>query len=252
MTVIPLLLVNAVAVTGQLIFWKNHLPWPILAIVMFALALESVAIYLAYHAHLATVNNDSATRLRMSSYAFGIVVGLVNGSHFLVNGQITAAAIGMGLMSASSPFLWAIHSRRQSRDKLMENGEIEPHALRLGITRWTWHPGKSARVMSAATWTGERIPAAAIATYEAGKAARKAQEERQEIDPAASQASNVRIALRENPDTATAPEIAAWLAERGVTVTPAYVRALRSAQGRQEVADRRQTVHALPPAENSG
>ena len=75
----------------------------------------------------------------------------------------TFAAVTFGLMSLSSPWLWSVHSRRVSRDALKAEGLIEPHAVRLGATRWTWHPIRSVRVMWAATWDGERDPGRAIA-----------------------------------------------------------------------------------------
>jgi hypothetical protein len=45
----------------------------------------------------------------------------------------------------------------------MAAGDIDPHAVRLGATRWLWHGYRSARVMRAATWAGEVNPARAIA-----------------------------------------------------------------------------------------
>lgn len=251
--VIPLLLVNAVAFTGQLIYWRSHLAWPLVAVIMFALALESIAVYLAYHAHLAVLSDDSAFRLRLGSYGFGAVIGLLNASHFLNNGRITAAAIGMGLMSASSPWLWGIHSRRQSRDILKTKGLIDGHAVRLGMTRWFWHPFRSSIVMWLATWTGETKPDAAIMQYEervsarlALAADRKTEEESNEIDPKASMAANMRIALRVNPPDASASDIAAWLAERGVSVTSSYVRQIKSNTARKDIAAQRKAIHALP------
>jgi hypothetical protein len=74
----------------------------------------------------------------------------------------TLAAVAFGLMSAASPWLWGIHTRRVSRDVLMADGQVEGHALRLGATRWVWHPYRSARVMRHATWVGETKPTAAI------------------------------------------------------------------------------------------
>jgi hypothetical protein len=71
--------------------------------------------------------------------------------------------VTFALMSVSSPWLWSVHSRRTSRDALLAAGDLEPHAVRLGMTRWTWHPVRSARVMWLATWEGECSPKAAIA-----------------------------------------------------------------------------------------
>jgi hypothetical protein len=161
---VPVVLVNAVAFAGQLAFLRVHLPWPLPGQVLVAVALESVAVYLAYHAHVAQLADDSAMRLRLAAYSFALVIATMNYSHYMAPGwRPTFPAVAFGLLSASSPWLWSVHSRRTSRDALMARGLVEPHAVRLGATRWTWHPVKSARVMWHATWKGENDPAAAIA-----------------------------------------------------------------------------------------
>jgi hypothetical protein len=164
---IPVVLVNLVAFSGQLAFLHEHLPWPLAGQVLMAVALESIAVYLAFHAHAAQLANDSALRLRLASYGFATVIGAMNYSHFAGPGwRPTFAAVAVGLMSASSPWLWAIHSRRVSRDALLASGLIEPHALRLGPTRWAWHPLRSARVMWLATWDGITEPKEAVTRWE--------------------------------------------------------------------------------------
>lgn len=165
---VPLILVNVVAFSGQLAFLRSHLHWPLAGQVIMAVALESVAVFLALHAQVAALANDSALRLRLSSYAFAAVIGAMNYSHWSAPGwRPTFPAVATGLMSAASPWLWAVHSRRVSRDQLLAAGLVEPHALRLGATRWMWHPLRSARVMYHATWEGVSDPRAAIAAWEA-------------------------------------------------------------------------------------
>jgi hypothetical protein len=164
---IPVVLVNAVAVIAQLAFLRTHLTWMPAGKVLVAVTLESVAVYLAWQAHLAIMADDSAMRLRLAAYAFAAIVGAMNYSHYRAPGwQPTFPALVFGLCSVISPWLWAIHSRRQSRDSLKARGLIEPHAVRLGATRWTWHAYRSARVMWHATWAGENDPAKAIALAE--------------------------------------------------------------------------------------
>jgi hypothetical protein len=164
---VPLLLVNIVAFSGQFAYLRDHLHWVLAGQVTVALALESIAVFLALHAHVAALANDSALRLRLAAYAFAVAIGVMNYSHFAgPHWRPTFASVAVGLMSASSPWLWAVHSRRVSRDALMARGLIEPHALRLGATRWLWHPVRSARVMWYATWTGIQSPAEAIAAAE--------------------------------------------------------------------------------------
>lgn len=241
-TLLPLLLVNSVAIIAQIEFWHAHLPWPFMAAVVFALALESVAIFLAYNATLASLANDSAAGLRLAAYGMGIVIGLLNASHYLTaTGNITAAAIGVGLMSAISPWLWAVHTRRTQRDALLKNGLVEPHALRIGTVRWLWHPEKSYRVMSQAVWSGERVPSRAIIEWE--DSVREAEQTVSEPVKALpvsnttggtnglsslSKAGAIRYAVQNSGKT-TAADIADWLATHGVgEVTPEYVSQVRS------------------------
>jgi hypothetical protein len=158
----PVVLVNAVAFAGQLSYW-NAVLVTVLAVVV-AATLESIAVYVAYHAHLAQLANDSALRLRFAAYVIAAVIGALNYSHWCApRWHLTPAAVAFALCSVLSPWLWGIHTRRTSRDRLMAAGLIEPHALRLGGTRWAWHPYRSVRVMSAATWEGVTDPGEAIA-----------------------------------------------------------------------------------------
>ena len=160
---VPVVLVNAVAFAGQLAFLRTHLPWTPAGQVLVAITLESVAVYLAWQAHLALAADDSALRLRLAAYGFAAVIGVMNYSHWMASGwRPTFTAVTFGLMSVSSPWLWSVHSRRSSRDALKARGLIEPHAVRLGATRWTWHPLRSAKVMFRATWVAENDPAVAI------------------------------------------------------------------------------------------
>ncbi len=78
---VPVVLVNAVAFAGQLAFLREHSPWPPAGHVMMAVALESIAIYLAFHAHLAQLANDSALRLRLGAYGLALIIAACNYSH---------------------------------------------------------------------------------------------------------------------------------------------------------------------------
>jgi hypothetical protein len=102
-------------------------------------------------------------RLRLAAYGFALLIAAMNYSHYAGPGwRPTFVAVAVALCSAASPWLWGIHTRRTSRDRLMAAGLVEPHALRLGGTRWAWHPLKSVRVMRAATWEGLTDPGEAI------------------------------------------------------------------------------------------
>jgi hypothetical protein len=169
---VPVALVNATAFIGQFAWVRQHVPWLAPGQVLFAVTLESVAIYLAWHAHLAQLANDSAGRLKLAAYSFALVIGAMNYSHYASHWRPNALAVGLGLMSALSPWLWGVHSRRASRDRLMERGLVEEHAVRLGANRWMWHPWRAMHVMYHATWVGEGNPGAAISQYEEIQAAR--------------------------------------------------------------------------------
>jgi hypothetical protein len=163
---VPVALVNGTAFVGQFAWVQSHVPWAVPLQVMFAVTLESVAVYLAWHAHLAQLANDSAARLKMGAYLFALIIGAMNYSHYARHWHPDALAVALGLMSALSPWLWGVHTRRASRDALMAQGLIEPRAVRLGATRWTWHPLRSTQVMYHATWLGENDPQRAIGLYE--------------------------------------------------------------------------------------
>lgn len=236
---IPLILVNAVAFAGQLAFLRDHLPWGLPGQVTMALALESIAVFLALHAHVAALANDSALRLRLASYAFAAVIGAMNYSHFAApHWRPTFPAVAVGLMSVSSPWLWAVHSRRVSRDALMSRGLVEPHALRLGSTRWLWHPVRSARVMYVATWAGIQSPAEAIAAIEPQNASARAALDYQPetLTDMRTLADAIRFATAElartrnaNPAAIPARDIAEWLQDHADqlrepwTATTSYV-----------------------------
>lgn len=162
---VPIVLVNSTAFIGQFAWTLQHVPWIVPGQVLFSVAIESVAIYLAWHAHLAQLANDSASRLKLGAYLFALIIGAMNYSHYAAGWRPNALAVGLGLMSALSPWLWGIHTRRTSRDKLMERGLVEEHAVRLGATRWMWHAYRSSRVMFRATWVGETDPQRAIGAF---------------------------------------------------------------------------------------
>lgn len=171
---VPVAMVNATAFVGQFAYIRDHVPWVLPGQILVAATFESVAVYLAWYAHMAQMKNDSATRLKLGAQLFALIMAGMNYSHYAVHWHPTVLAVGLGLMSLLSPSLWGIYSRRAARDKLMERGLIEEHAVRLGANRWTWHPVRSVAVMWRATWVGENDPKNAIGLYEAAQASRRA------------------------------------------------------------------------------
>lgn len=249
---IPLVLVNIIAFSGQLAFIRDHVRWPLAGDILFAAALESIALYLAYAAHDALMAEDSAFRLRLASYGFALVIGILNYSHYALNWRPTFEAVAVGLMSVSSPWLWGIYSRRNSRDALKAKGLIEPIAVRLGFTRWLWWPKRAFHVFRLAAWTGERNPVLAIEQWEELTSENLPQIDQMTLDTVTSQADAVRVAFREVGTDQTATVLAAWLAERGWKVDSAYIRQIRGADARKLAQNRRKAIRAIPdPASTS-
>jgi len=256
-TAIPLILVNIVAISGQYAFLRDHLSWPVIGTVVFAAAIESTALFLAYMAHQSLMSQDSSFRLRAGALGFGILAGLMNYSHYSDNGHPTFVAIATGIMSASSPVLWGIYSRRQSRDALMSLGLIEPGAVRLGINRWVMYPARSFRAYRAAAWLGIREPAEAIALIEPGHAALMSPPVIPTLTDMLTKADAVRFAIRaiageSDGKAADAQTVAAWLREHaGELAIPSwdipagYVRDIARRDAESAAKQRRSTVLAL-------
>jgi hypothetical protein len=248
--------VNLTAVIAQFQFMREHLPtWGIAGQLLFAGSLESIAIMISYFAHLALVSGDSATRLRLASYIFAIGIGLMNASHYVSHGHITFESIAVGVCSASSPWLWGIYSRRQSRDILLANNLIEGHAVRLGINRWMFHSVKSFRVFRMATWVGVQNPADAIALLPEPPEPIEAESVPESDDASIpvietatefkNTATAVRAALDALGNDTKASSAVAWLHERGIDTTEAYVRVVRSTRAKRIAASPTATVRSI-------
>jgi uncharacterized protein DUF2637 len=246
-TAIPIVICNLIAFTGQLSFIRDHMAWPLIGDIGLAAGIESIALFLAYMAHDALIQEDSAFKLRIGSYlAAGIAAGL-NYSHYSRNGHPNFAAIATGLMSFASPILWGIYSRRISRDVLKAKGLIESRSVKFSAVRWLWWPGRTFRVFRLAAWSGEQEPTTAITQWESAETAKREASDNPPDEPktlanAVSKADAVRIALCELGDS-KASDVTAFLDANGWPgITPAYVRQIRSTDFRK----RRTDIHALP------
>jgi hypothetical protein len=275
-TAVPLTIVNGVAFYGQFGYLRYHESLPIPVAVIIGSGLESIALYLAYMAHKALTAGDSSLRLRLGAIMFGCIAGFMNATHYETHGRFTFLSIVTGLMSVSSPVLWGIYSRRQSRDKLISSGAIEPGAIRLGANRWIWHPRRSFTVYRDTAWSGERDVQTAISSYHEPKiipedipdnaspaidaptvtADSERDRERDSAGPQTvtskpqSKAQTVTEALLILGPDASAPAVCEHLSARGVTVTPEYVRQIKSRTARQAVSQARDSIRALPAGES--
>lgn len=223
---IPVLAVNACAFLGQLGYLRTHLlAWGLPGQLLVAFALESMAVYLSYHAHVARLADDSVFRVQTAAYSLALVIGAMNYSHWSgPHWHPTPIAVTFALMSAASPWLWGVHSRRESRDALKAAGLIEGHAVRLGANRWLWHPIKSVRVTSLAAWEGITNPGEAIALDRAPELPAT------EVEPAQLAAMQPRERLIWAWGVIGATDVSkacALLANLGAPIDPSNARAVR-------------------------
>jgi hypothetical protein len=168
----PLVLVNIVAVYGQYGWAEANLPgitvggstFPLWA-VLFAAALESIAIYLSYEAHKARMAGDSSAKLWAAAYGVAFLAGALNYWHLAdpVTHQPTPAAVAFAAMSLLSPWLWGIRSRSMNREQLRKLDLIEPRAVKFSAARWVLFPRATFAAFKAAVWAGETNPRAAVA-----------------------------------------------------------------------------------------
>jgi hypothetical protein len=132
--VVPLLIVNAVTVGGQLAYVYDETPatWaPLLRVAVavgVATAAESVALYVGWHAHDALLAKaySTATWLRRASYAIAGLMAAVNYSHF-VDDVWAPSALGVifGVLSSLSPWLWGLHTRRAQHVQLIREELVD-------------------------------------------------------------------------------------------------------------------------------
>lgn len=163
--VVPIVLVNGFAAYGQAMWAHANLTggWPVA--VLFAAALESIALYLAAEAHAAMLSGDAALMRRAASYAAASLVGLLNWLHWADVPGRQAEILGWVFagFSVVSPWLWSIRSRSMRRDALREAGLIDPRAVRFAPVRWLLFPVRTFRAFRAAVGEGVVDPQVAWA-----------------------------------------------------------------------------------------
>jgi hypothetical protein len=131
-TVAPIGLVTGFAVGGQFAYGleeykQGSLAVTVLIAVGAGAAAESISLYVQWHAHDALLHGATATaaRLRRASYLLALAVAAVNYSHFSDGWKPTPAAVVFALFSASSPWLWGLHTRRAQRMQLLREGKVD-------------------------------------------------------------------------------------------------------------------------------
>lgn len=154
--VVPIVLVNGFAAYGQAMWAHANITggWPVA--ILFAAALESIALYLAAEAHAAMLSGDAALMRRAASYAAASLVGVLNWLHWADVPGRQAEILGWVFagFSVVSPWLWSIRSRSMRRDALREAGLIDPRAVRFAPIRWLLFPIRTFRAFRAAVGEG--------------------------------------------------------------------------------------------------
>jgi hypothetical protein len=155
---LPLILVNATAILGQVGWANDHLTHHVLALaVLFAATVESIGVYLSYEAHAALLAGEAALKLRLGSYALAAVAGGLNYSHYAAHTwHPTVAAVTFGLLSSVSPWLWSIRSRSLHRQALHTAGLIDRRSARFAAAKWLHFPIRTLRAHRHAVDTGEQ------------------------------------------------------------------------------------------------
>lgn len=167
---VPLLLVNSAGIFGQSAWSYDHVFSTLLGVVagwvcsvLLALAIESIGVYLAWEAHLALLAGDASGGLRTGSYAVGLLAGGLNYAHFAPSLDVpTTAAVTFGLLSAISPWLWAIRSRRMYAAELRAQGLIESRAVKFSRLRWLLYFRPTFQATRYAVWHSITDPTRAV------------------------------------------------------------------------------------------
>lgn len=244
---VPLLLVNAVAIYGQTLWATDHLRQGVAVAVLFAVAVESIGVYLAYEAHMSRMAGHAAGLLQLGAYAVGTLIGTLNFSHFAGPAMNpNALALTFGLLSAISPWLWAIRSRSMNRARLFALGLIDPRAVKFSRLRWALFPVRTFRAFRAAVWAGEQSPVRAAATADARrnqrrKTAGEVAPVRPQGDPTSPKTNGHR------PAASTAPAPLAWISPPGdfalAAAVPTPTAAQRLSRGKANLADVRSAFY---------
>lgn len=157
--VAPLLIVTGFAMYGQISYGLTEYSpaeWPtpfrVLVAVGAAVAVESIALYVQWHAHDALLQKATGTaaRLRRVSYGLALAVAAVNYWHFADGFAPTPAAVVFALFSAAGPWLWGLHTRRAQHIQLIREGQVDSTGAVFSAERFRNFP---LRTIGARRWS---------------------------------------------------------------------------------------------------
>ncbi|MFB6398041.1 hypothetical protein [Polymorphospora lycopeni] len=182
---LPLLLINGGAAYAQAAYAFSEIApatWtvpPRLAFALaFALALESIAVYVQWHAHDALMLKAHATAasLRKAAWLIAAVVAAINYAHFADGIKPTAAAVAFALLSLLSPWLWGLHTRRAQHMQLLaeDSNLIDDAGVEFSPKRRRAFPIRSRMAERWSIEHNERDPRKAWEGYNTERAARRA------------------------------------------------------------------------------
>lgn len=213
--VAPLVVVNVLAVYGQLAYAMEHIapatwltPARVALSVGFAAAVESVALYVGWHAHDALLlrSHSTARALRRWSFLIAACVAAMNYAHFaLPNMKPTAAAVAFGMLSLLSPWMWGLHSRRAARIQLLKERRVDDAGAEFSSTRKRAFPIRS---MKAYRWSIDHNITDPVAAWDGyhGRVASGA-------------VAEVLTGVRPvRPSTGTSNRVASWDVEKAVAM----------------------------------
>ncbi len=187
---IPIVLVNTLAVVGQMQWAGTHLHWGIMGRLLFAGALETVALAVTYYAHRSLLEGDSAVRLRLGAYVIATGAATINyQEHSAPHWGFTPNAAVFAGASLLSPILWTTYSRFASRAVMRAAGLIDRRAAKFSLARWALFPVRTFAAFRYSVWESVQSPAAAIAGSEAQRNGRPVLATVPEPEPAGELAS---------------------------------------------------------------
>lgn len=184
--VLPLLLINGGAAYAQGAYAYEEIapgewntPSKVLFAVAFSAALESIAVYVQWHAHDALLLKAHATAASLRRAAWGIagVVAAINYAHFANGVAPTSAAVAFALLSLLSPWLWGLHTRRAQHVQLLAEDAslIDEGGVEFSPQRRRAFPLRSWQAKRWSIDHGERDPRRAWEGYNAERLTRKAE-----------------------------------------------------------------------------
>jgi hypothetical protein len=248
---LPLLFVNILALAGQIGFATDHLGWNLPAAVMFGATLESIAVYIGWHAHQALLSGDSAIKLRGSSYLVGAIVGGLNYEHFADDGGMpTVKSVVFGLMSLISPWLWAMHGRYANRKRLRELGLIDERAPHFAGGRWVHFPVQTWGALRWGIANNVQDPAAAWDGYQTArrvKTARKALAKDKRPTVRVTVVRTVTRTVPARPKPLGVYRVTSWVTAQGMVGSLPQATLGEVTQGTPEVTEQ-VTSQAMPQA----